>query len=372
MSMRKSKSVSILIYNARAVIDEKVVSDSWILIKDKKIIKIGKGKIPNISGLRKINAKGYYVSAGFIDLHIHGIADKISKIQARSGTTSFLQGLHAGDFNRFEKQINDPAKTVLKYAGCLGFHLEGPFINKQMAGAQPKQYIKDPDIEAVKTLIKRTGSKIKIITFACELKGADRFIKLLNKNKIVAALGHTDASYEQAGKAVKLGAVYATHTFNRMSGISSRNPGVLAQVIENNDVSAEIICDGHHVHPALIRLLVNNKPIDKIILVTDSVEAMDDRSLKIIAGAYRMENYTIAGSKLTLLQAVKNMVYFTDVTLAQAVKMATSNPASIIGVGNRKGRLKPGFDADIVIFDQKFNCMMTLVEGNIVYKKRVI
>jgi N-acetylglucosamine-6-phosphate deacetylase len=361
------KKQSILIYNARSLSDDKIVPKTWILIENKKIKKIGQGKNPNFITDLTINANNNHISSGFIDLHIHGQIEKISEQQAKSGTTGFLLGLHAGQFKHFAEKIKQTSRISLKAARCLGYHLEGPFINKDMAGAQPKEHIQPPDIPAVRSLLSQVPGLVKIITFACELKKSDEFIKLLKKHRVVPALGHSNASFEQAQKAVDLGACYATHTFNRMSGISSRNPGLSTQVLLNNDLSAEIIADGHHVHPALIKLLVKTKPANKIVLVTDSIAAMDKTSLNMIAGVYRMEDYTIAGSKLTMLQAVKNMVYLTNIQLQIAVKMATENPARILGLAGRKGRIRPGFDADLVIFDKDFKCLMTIVEGNIVY-----
>ncbi|MBU1042804.1 MAG: N-acetylglucosamine-6-phosphate deacetylase [Candidatus Omnitrophica bacterium] len=378
--MLKKSIQSIIIDNAKIILDDNILNKAWLLIENNKIKSFGKGAKPKVSNHKIINVQGGYLSPGFIDLHIHGKIEKISNMQVKTGTTGFLMTLHAGDFKRFAQKIKTAKKTDLSGAACLGFNLEGPFINKDMAGAQPKNFIQAPDIPAMQVLIKQTNNYIKIITFACELKGADKFIKLLKKHAIVPALGHSQATYEQAQKAIDLGAYYATHSFNRMSGISARNPGLSTQVLLNNKLSAEIIADGHHVHPALLKLLVQNKSVDKIVLVTDSVAAMDDKTLKMIAGVYRMEDsalnracsgagYTIAGSKLTMLQAVKNMVYLTDVKLESVVKMASANPAGILGLDKRKGKIAKGFDADLVIFDQDFKCKMTIVCGKVVFNR---
>ncbi|MBU1087043.1 MAG: N-acetylglucosamine-6-phosphate deacetylase [Candidatus Omnitrophica bacterium] len=378
--MLKKSSQSIIIDNAEIILTDKVMDKAWLLIENNKIKSFGQGTKPKILNALRINAQGCYLSPGFIDLHIHGQIDKISNLQVKTGTTGFLMTLHAGDFNCFEKKIKQLKQINLLGAACLGFNLEGPFINKDMAGAQPKHFIQAPDIPGMQALLKQTNNDIKIITFACELKGTDKFIKLLKKHAVVPALGHSNATYEQSLKAIYLGASHATHCFNRMSGISARNPGLSTQVLVNNNLSAEIIADGHHVHPALLKLLVKNKLLEKIVLVTDSVAAMDKRTLKIISGVYRMEDpalnracsgagYIIAGSKLTMLQAVKNMVYLTDVKLLSAVQMASANPAGVIGLAQRKGKIANGYDADLVIFDQKFKCWATIVDGQVVFNK---
>jgi len=191
----------------------------------------------------------------------------------------------------------------------------------------------------------------------------------LRKNKIIPALGHTNSGIEQARRAVDAGAIYTTHVFNRMSGISARNPGVITEILLDDRITAEVIADGHHVHPDLLKLLVKNKSADSIVLATDSVAAMETAALKVIAGVYRMENQTIAGSRLTMLQAVKNMVYFTGISLPEAVKMAGLNPAKMIKVDNKKGRIKTGYDADLVLFDKNFQCRATIVGGRAVFQR---
>ncbi len=373
--MKKQKIYScgnpqaILIYNACLIREDIITGNSWILIKNAKILKIGYGAKPVLKNTLYINAGSEYVAPGFIDLHIHGNIRKISNMQAKYGTTGFLLSLHTRSLNQFSKSLSENKDILLEGSRCLGFHLEGPFINKAMAGAQPKQFVRAPNIPAIRSLIKKAQKKIKIITIAPELKNAIDLIKVLKRNKVVPAIGHTDADIEQAKKAIDSGCSYTTHVFNRMSGISSRNPGVLTQVLIDDRLSAEVIADGHHVHPDNLKLLLKNKPLDKIVLVTDSVAAMDNASLRVIAGVYRMENYVIAGSKLNMLQAVKNMVYLCGVSIVDAVKMASFNPAKIIGVDDIKGRIVRGYDADLVVFDKNFKCRMTIVNGNIVYNR---
>lgn len=362
------KSNPLLLCNARLITEHKVINKSWVFLKNGKVKRFGTGK-PDANGVRVINVNGCYVAPGFIDLHIHGRRDRISQEQARHGTTSFVQSLHAQSFAQLEKNISGLDLRPMGKAQCLGIHLEGPFISKEMAGAQPKKFIKGPDLNAIRFLIQKNKNKIKIVTIAPEGKNSTALVNLLRKNKVVVALGHTNASIEQAEKAIAAGANYSTHIFNRMSGISSRNPGVTAQILIDDRITAEVIADGHHVHPANLRLLIKNKPVGKIVLVTDSVAAMDDNSLKIIAGVYKKENFVIAGSKLTMLQAVRNMIYLCGVSLTHALQMATINPAKVIGVDKRKGKISRGYDADIVVFDNNFKCQITIVAGEIVYNR---
>lgn len=360
---------AVFFYNARLITEKRIISNSWLLVEQGRISRFGSGLKPRCKAANHINVQGNYIAPGFIDLHIHGQVKKISEYQAKHGTTSFLLSLHAQSFHQLYKNISVLKSPLLNGAQCLGVHLEGPFINQDMAGAQPRGFIKDPDLPEIKSFIKKTGRQIKIITLAPELKNASALLNILKKNKIVAALGHTNATIEQAKEAAEEGARYTTHIFNRMSGITSRNPGVITKVLIDDRITAEVIADGHHVHPDNLKLLVKNKPVDKIVLVTDSVQAMDDESLKMIAGVYRQEDYTIAGSRLTMLQAVKNMIHLCAVSLQNAIKMATINPAKVIGIDKKKGRIAKGFDADLVIFDKKFSCQATIVAGKIVYNR---
>ncbi|MFH1459350.1 MAG: N-acetylglucosamine-6-phosphate deacetylase [Candidatus Omnitrophota bacterium] len=364
--MKKQNPEQILIFNARVLKENRIIKNAWVLINKNKIQAIGTGK-KNITNAVKINAKNNFLAPGFIDLHIHGNIKKISAQQAKSGTTGFLLGLHTDKISSFKAKIKSAQQKVLKGAECLGFHFEGPFINPDMAGAQPGKNILAPGKKNINEFLKNLPSGIKIISLACELKGAFNLIKKLKQNKIIAALGHTNASIEQAEKSVDLGINYAIHTFNRMSSVSSRNPGVVTQVLLDDRVYAEIIADGYHVHPALIRLLVKNKPRDKIVLITDSVNAMEGLNLKKIKGVYCTQTHTIAGSNLTMLDAVKNMMQYTGISINDAVKMASFNPATVIGVNKKKGKIKNNFDADFVMFDDNFKCKMTMISGKIVY-----
>lgn len=366
--MSKEKSKQLLIYDARLITSTAVINKAWLLISRGKIQKLGKGRLPVFNGVG-INVQGSYLAPGFIDLHIHGDINKISNTQLRYGTTGFLCGLHTDSVKGFCKKIDQAKNTSLWGAQCLGFHLEGPFINKKMAGAQPKRLITEPDVNKLKKIIKYARNDIKIVTLACELKRGIELIRILKANNIVIGLGHTNATIEQAEKAVYAGARYATHVFNRMSGISARVPGVITQVLLDDRISAEVIADGEHVHPALLKLLSNNKSVNDIVLVTDSVAAMDMHTLKKIKGIYRMENFTIAGSNLNMAKAVKNMVHLCGVRVIDAVKMASTNPARILGLENKKGKIKEGFDADIVVFDDNFKVEMTVVGGKILNNK---
>ncbi|MFH1407238.1 MAG: N-acetylglucosamine-6-phosphate deacetylase [Candidatus Omnitrophota bacterium] len=358
----------LFIHNTRLILADKIVRNAWLLVTDGKIKGYGTGKKVPKAEAKVIDARDNYLSPGFIDLHIHGDIEKISKRQAKSGTTAFLHCLHAGKIENYAKNIEKSKQAELCGAQCLGFYLEGPFLNKDMAGAQPKRFIVKPEQKKIQKLIRAAGKDIKIMTLACEFGNIEKILKLLRKNEIVTALGHTNASFEQAEKAIDSGAHYTTHIFNRMGSISARYPGIIVKLLLDERVTAEVIADGKHVHPALLKLLIKVKGPDKIVLVSDSIAAMPPGShkMKLKDKVYWLNNSTISGSTLTLLTAVRNMIDFTGMDIASAVRMATLNPARIAGIERQKGSIGAGKDADIVIFDKNFKVRLTVIKGKII------
>ncbi len=367
--MTKQKAAQTAIYNARIVCPDKVINSGWLLIENGKIASWDKGRKTFARGIKKIDASGNYIAPGLIDLHVHGSIGKLSRTLLKQGTTGFLHTLHADSPKGLDRQMDESRKETLNGANCLGFNIEGPFINKEMAGAQPRRFILTPEGKLLLPLLKKYPRQIKIMTVACEIKGADRLIEMLKKAGVVVALGHSAATFEQARRAADMGVHYATHTFNRMGTLSARAPGLIGEVLLDKRITAEVIADGYHVHPALLRFLVKNKGTENIVLISDSVAAMEQPGLRIDGGVYRMKNGTIAGSKLTLIKAVKNMIDYCDVSLPQAVNMASLNPAKIIGRDNVKGRLEKGFDADIIMFDDKYRIKSVILDGKTVFGK---
>ena len=334
----------------------------------------------------------YIVLPGFVDKHTHGAnsadfmnpsKEKIKLILsaiAKEGTTSCL----ATTMTQSKENIILSLQTIASYieekpAGVeiLGVHLEGPFISPKHAGAQPLKYIIPCDIRTFDELNKKAMNHIKQVTLAVEENGLD-LVKHLKSKGIVASLGHTDCSYEEAIEAVNQGATSTSHMFNAMRGLHHRNAGTVGAGLLSDELNCELICDMIHVSKPVVQLLYKNKGKDGICLITDAMEAkwMPDGDYqlggqKVIVknGEARLEDGTLAGSTLKMNEAIHNFIKATGVTLIDAVDLATINPARCLHVEDKKGSIEVGKDADFVVVDQDLNVYMTICRGEIVYSK---
>jgi N-acetylglucosamine-6-phosphate deacetylase len=357
---------------------DKIIITNGKLITPERVLRgevyIERGKISRARkspGALRINARGMFVSPGFIDLHIHGDPIKISRREARFGTTAFLCGIHDAQANTIRtslKQMDCADRT--SGARALGLYMEGPYVNPKMRGALLKRWIKKPDINALKKIIKLSGGKMKIITVAPEVKGMLKLIKYMKAKKIIPSIGHTDATYAETRRGIGAGASLVTHMFNRIRPLSQREPAATGAILTDKKVAAEVLLDNIHLHPALFNLLLLCKGDDKIILVTDSVASGPLPGSRKCGTVYKTKDGAFAGGCLTMNRAVKNAQRSGGLEIHQAVKMASLNPARVLGMDKNKGSLSLGKDADILIFDDGLDVKLTLVEGKIVFKKK--
>lgn len=360
------------IKNGRVMLKDRVLNSATITINGGKIEAIGK-KIAPKKGSCVIDAKGCFVSPGFIDCHIHGEPGKIFFNEARHGTTAFVIAESCAPLNFIYKRVESIKEFIrLNPFGpnALGLRLEGPYISKAKAGAQNTSYIRNPDAKELSSIIEKCAPILKIMTIAPELKETRPLIRLLRKHKIISSIGHSDASYESAIEGIDAGITHATHIFNAMSGLDRREPGVVGAVLLDDRVTAEIILDLIHVHKALFGLLLKLKKKDNVIIVTDSLASEIPEGVREADGAYRFEDGRLAGSSLTMIQALKNAVRDCNVPLLDALKLITQNPAKLLGIEDKKGSISVGKDADIVIFDREFDVKATVVHGKIVHEKK--
>lgn len=332
------------------------------------------------------------VLPAFIDTHVHGAggADAmdgsrealsvIAETLAKEGTASFL----ATTMTQSPENIVRALSAVKDYmaaapdtgAKILGVHLEGPFIAEKFKGAQPLEYVAAPDIKVFEKYNEAAGGAIKIVTMAPETEGAEDFIKYLAKNHIIASIGHTAAKYADVERAVAAGAKNVTHTYNAQSPLHHRDIGVVGSALLIDGLQTEIIADTIHVSVPALKLLVKNKPADKVTLITDAMRAkgmpdgeseLGGQKVFVKNGEARLADGTLAGSVLRMNAAVKNMVLKAGVPFERAVDFASLNPAKELGIADKKGSIAPGKDADFTVLDGEFNVLMTIRAGKIIY-----
>lgn len=336
-----------------------------------------------------IDAKGMYVSPGLIDVHVHGSCgadtmdqtieaiETISKGIAHHGVTSFLpttMTMSQEDIYGALDVIGQCMHRSLSGAKVLGAHMEGPFINPVYKGAQSSQYIVKPSYLFIEDYV----DVIKLVSYAPEMDDNYSFTKAVKeKTDITLSIGHTNATYHEAKEAFAYGGNHVTHLFNAMTPLNHREPGVVGAAL-SSDVFTELIADTIHINPALFSFVLANKGKDKVVLITDSMRAgcmkdgvydLGGQEVFVKDGAARLANGNLAGSVLTLNKAVYNFYKNTAATLCEVIHMASLNPATSIGVQNRKGSLEVSKDADIVLFDEELNCYLAIVEGREVVNK---
>ncbi len=333
----------------------------------------------------------YHVIPGFIDLHVHGshgsdVMDatpaaliKISHALAAMGTTGFLATTMTASASEINAALHNVAACMqqsnLPGAQCLGVHLEGPFISANKAGAQAAAHIQAPNIDVFKQWQQASGHAVRLVTLAPEIPDATALIAYLVSENIIASMGHTDATFAQAEAAIHAGCHYMTHLFNACRAMHHREPGVVTAALLADQVVAELIVDGVHLHPAIIKLALRLKKPEKLVLVSDAMRAtclgdgqfdLGGQAVSVEKGVARLADGALAGSTLTMPQAVRNMLNYTDCTLQQIIQFACTNPANVLGLP-QKGKLAVGMDADFVVLDDKFDVVMTVRGGEVVY-----
>lgn len=334
----------------------------------------------------------YYLIPGLIDLHIHGAdghdvmdgsveaLQGIGRALAAEGVTGFLATTMTASNERIELVLKTIATAISDPVGAaiLGAHLEGPFISKIKLGAQRGDAIELPDPRLIQEWQEIANGAIKLVTLAPELPESLSLIKVLDKMGVIISVGHTNATYAETCNAITAGCSHATHLFNAMRGLHQREPGAAGALLLSDMVNAELIVDGLHLHPAMVELALRIKGKDKLLLVTDAMRAkclgdgdyeLGGQAVTVRQNKATLADGTLAGSTLSMSQAIKNMVQFTQCSLADAVSMASLNPARILGIASRKGSIANGKDADLVVMNASLDVVMTMRDGIEIYTR---
>ena len=382
-----------IVLRGNVVLPDRVIPQGFVSIEGEKITEVydQEGMIDR-DGVEFMDYGDSFIAPGLIDLHLHGALGKdvmdcqedslkqIAVHQARYGVTGFLGSTMSASLDSVIRAV-EAIKRVSKQplpSNILGVHVEGPFLSRDRKGAQDSDYLKGMESADINQLTEAVQGMKSIISLAPEVNENMRFISLLKENGFIVAIGHTDAIYEQALESFKRGITHATHLFNAMSGFNHREPGVVGAVLDSEEVTAELIADGVHLHPAALRLALAKKGAEKLCLVTDSLKASG-----VGDGVYRWGNLEIevkglratikdtdilAGSVLTLNRAVKNMIEWTGISVSQAINMASLNPARVLGLEKEIGSIQSGKNADLGIFDHEFGVLETILQGRFVSK----
>lgn len=381
---------AICLHNANVLTGFSVMQNCAVYIKNDKIADVyseQRFQQKKISPKVKIiNVNGAYIAPGFIDTHIHGIggfsaddADsksilKMSDILASYGVTSFIPTIGATP----EKQLMPKIKAVLKAMGrekgahILGIHLEGPFLSPERIGGQEQEGISPVDLAYMERIYKTAKGKIINMTVAPELKGMRDLALYCIEKGIILQAGHTNATYDQMIEGMQANIMHVTHMFNAMRPLHHREPGTVGAALTHPEISCEIIGDGVHVNPNLIQLLMKSKPLSQLVLITDSLkyakaEIPADADFYFDQCFKRKADNVIIGSGITMLDGFKNLVSY-GIPPEKAIRMASVNPAKIMQQPH-KGLIIPGYDADLVVFNQDFDIIHTIIDGQFLKEK---
>lgn len=379
--------------NIRIITPFRIVEPGFIMVSKKKIVNMGKVSdftVPADVPVYDLN--GYTVTPGFVDLLVHGgngsgFADddekaigSISEFFFQHGTTGLLASLFSKKMNLLKKDMIRIADYIESHkdSNVWGIHMEGPFINPKIKGAHKLEYLWESNVDTWNELNESSRGHIKIMTISPEIPGNIDVIRTAASQGVVPSIGHTLAMYEDIEKAIDNGAAHVTHMFNAMRPFHHREAGIMVAALLKKELKVELIADGIHVHPIVMQLLHNIKGSGGIILVTDAIRAsgmpdgeyhfMDQKIIVKQKKAF-LENGTLAGSTLTMEEAVRTMVRDVGVPITDAVRMASLNGAKVLGVEHKKGILAVGKDADIVIMDDDFNVHATIYEGKVKFQK---
>ncbi|MFD8429106.1 N-acetylglucosamine-6-phosphate deacetylase [Streptomyces coelicoflavus] len=363
---------------ARVVLPTGTVDDGRVIVDGTRIADTAPPQAETV------DLPGHWVVPGFVDLHNHGgggasfaggTAEQVLtgvETHRRHGTTTVVASAVTGDLDFLARHAGMLAELA-QQGDIVGIHFEGPFISPCRKGAHDEQLLRDPDPAEVRKLVDAAHGHAKMMTLATELPGGLDSVRLLVEHGVIAAVGHTDATYEQTVRAIDAGATVATHLFNAMPPVGHRAPGPITALLEDERITVELINDGTHLHPAALQLAFHHAGAARVAFITDAMDAAgfgDGRyrlgplDVEVTDGVARLvEGGSIAGSTLTLDRAFKRAVTIDRLPVEDVVAAISANPARLLGLDDRIGSLEPGKDADLVVLDDAFDLVGVMRRG---------
>lgn len=373
-----------LLTGARLVLPDRVVEDGWLTVADGLITELGTGPAPGVG----TDLTGRWVVPGFVDIHVHGgggatyTTGDVEQVRQAAefhrghGTTTTMASLVTGDLAELHRTVTNLAELVED--GLLaGIHLEGPYLSHARCGAHQPDLLRHPDPAEIAGLLKAGGGTVRMVTLAPELPGALDSVRLLAEHGVIAAVGHTDADFQQVTAAIDAGARVATHLFNAMRPLHHREPGPIAALLGDDRVTVELIHDGVHLHPAMVELACTAAGHDRVALVTDAMSAagmadggyrLGQLAVQVSDGVARLADGpgagSIAGSTLTMAEAFARTARLGSLELHQVARAASLTPARLLGLDDRIGSLTVGKRADLVVLDAEFAVVAVAKDGH--------
>jgi N-acetylglucosamine-6-phosphate deacetylase len=349
------------------------------------------------AGAEVISVPGCVVAPGFVDTHSHGgmgwnfmsgtpeAVAAISDHMARGGVTACLATTTSAPLFDLQRAIANAAgfsrKPPAGQVEILGVHLEGPFINPKFRGVHMERYVREPQLSEMEALVDAAGGALKVVTLAPEIPGGMVATRFFTARGVQVSIGHSGASYDCARAALAAGVRRGTHVFNALPALHHREPGPVLALLEDAGAFVELVVDGHHVHPGIIAMAVRLAGPDRILAITDCTDVAglgdglhtrwEGTQVTLEAGVARTQSGVLAGSTLSMNQAVANLVRLVRIPLASALRMAAENPVRALGLQHRKGSFLPGRDADVVVLREDLSVLLTIARGQVLYDGRV-
>lgn len=378
-----------LIKADRFFFSDEVKESGYLEINDGKF---GKWQEKCVEDVEILDYTGYQIAPGLVDTHIHGYAGcdvmdnsaegihKMSEGLLSTGVTSFLPTTLTSSFEHLETVSATVASVVdsVKGAKIQGIYFEGPYFTEKYKGAQNASYMKDPSLDEFERWQKAANGLIKKIALAPERQGVDHFVKTLREQGVTVALGHSNATYDEAKSIVDAGASVWVHAYNGMRGLTHREPGMVGAVYNIPNTYAELICDGHHVSPVACEILMREKGHDHIAMITDCMRAGGEPDGDYMLGEFPVivekgtarlkDSGNLAGSILKLKDGVRNVIAWDIATAEEAIRMASLIPAISVGIDDVCGQIKEGYAADFIVLDEKLELVATYLDGEKKYQ----